>query len=399
MDEGYLRYVPAEEAEAAVSKYLEEKREQEEDTEFEEVVRNLSNEEFFGDGPLKLSAVRDEDAEAEAWDLHGQKWAETPPPPPPVVAWKFSNEVSGVLHEGRRYLVVGEASAGKSLLSLLGVLEVAVAGGIAVYLDWDNGPKSAHSRLAKTEVITKHPEALSRIYYKAMAGDLFENQTVPVPKEARLIVIDAVSSSMGTERLNENEASDFTTWWVRVVEPLREQAPDATIVLLDHPGHEGDRARGSSSKRGRVDGELSLKGTKGTRRLVVRKDRENDWPVPVGGTLATVELLADPTRFVLARERGYETPGEFRPTRLMEQVSLFLETEGSSSRRRIRAGVTGKGTSIDKAVAQLIEEGYVEEAEDGRQARVVQPYRESTDPLLRPNLDPGRLTKQVEVVA
>jgi hypothetical protein len=73
--------------------------------------------------------------------------------------------------------------------------------------------------------------------------------------------------------------------------------------------------------------------------------------------------------------------GEFRPTELMTKVSRFLERreEEPQSRNQIEEARLGKAEYVRKAIDVLIEEGFAEEFDGPRKARLVQLKRPFSD--------------------
>ena len=68
---------------------------------------------------------------------------------------------------------------------------------------------------------------------------------------------------------------------------------------------------------------------------------------------------------------------KFRPTGLMEKVSMFVEENPGATYKLIKAMVKGKAEYRDQALAVLIAEGYVEMRRNGqsKEHHGLRPYR------------------------
>jgi|tagenome__1003787_1003787.scaffolds.fasta_scaffold20980365_1 hypothetical protein len=331
--------------------------------------------------------------------LTGEGWRSEPPPPPPAVAMRL-DEGGAVLRENRTYLLTGEAGLGKSLLLLGAAVEVANAGRAAVFLDWEDSRRTALVRVRALRIgVTERAlsdDGAARLFYACTVG---ETALPPLPEDCALVVVDSVSRVMGAMGLDENSASDFLRFVTGIVEPLREAAPDAALVLIDHPGHaDPKRARGTSAKRPVVDVELTLTVGGTHRRLVLRKDRHADYTVPVGGTVADVFVhRGDETSALHYRQSvaTFTDDGALRMTGLMEKVSRYLERQAAPvSKRSVVEHVTGRERYLSHAVQTLAAEGYVEATPGPNRAQLLvsrMPYREATDRKVDAQVPPETL--------
>lgn len=328
--------------------------------------------------------------------LTGEGWRSEPPPPPPAVAMHL-DEGGAVLRENRTYLLTGEAGLGKSFLMLGAAVEVANAGRAAVFLDWEDSRRTALVRVRALRVgVTERglsDDGTAHLFYACTVGD---TTLPPLPNDSALVVVDSVSRVMGAMGLDENSATDFLRFVTGIVEPLREAAPDAALVLIDHPGHaDPKRARGTSAKRPVVDVELTLTMSAAHRRLVLRKDRHADYTVPVGGAVADVYVhRGEETSALHYRESvaTFTEDGALRMTVLMEKVSRYLERQGAPvSKRSVVEHVTGRERNLSRAMDTLAAEGYVEATPGPNRAQLLdslKPYREATDPKAHARVSP-----------
>ena len=314
--------------------------------------------------------------------------ADLPPKPEPL-AWSV-DEGGAVLHEGRRYLVVGEPGIGKSLLGLAACVEVALGGRPAVYLDWEDSARTYMLRarhllttLAERGIPTD-PEVVSYLYYRAMQGEALNPERVIIPEGCVLVVIDSLSLAMGGD---ENAAEDFQRFHA-AAEAVR---GDAALLVLDHPGH-GDptRGRGTSAKRPAFDVDLTLKRDGGFLRFVLRKDRHADYDLPVGAIVAQPSIARAEDDCVRVGMRASDMPtnadGSKRYTGWMRKVSRHLTSMAEPvTARQLRDALKGGNDAAsprEKAIRTLVAEGYVEVGEGSRGVstyRLVRPYSEGQD--------------------
>jgi hypothetical protein len=128
------------------------------------------------------------------------------------------------------------------------------------------------------------------------------------------------------------------------------------------------------------------RGKTGKASITVHKDRHGHLP---RGKCAEVELASDAdTGSVTWQIRFTDGPsnpmGAFRPTVLMERVSIYLETcTAPVSRNTVLGDVHGKDTAVRQAMDRLIEEGHVAPESGPRNAqllRSIRPFREADAP-------------------
>jgi hypothetical protein len=122
-------------------------------------------------------------------------------------------------------------------------------------------------------------------------------------------------------------------------------------------------------------------------RVITHKDRPGHLSRP---RAAELELTSDPENgrvtwaFRQPREAD-DDAGGFRPTRLMEKVSRFVEAhvpEETPSRKAVEEAVTGKATFVRQAMDVLLAEDFIAEEPGPRNARLLRslkPYRAADD--------------------
>jgi hypothetical protein len=111
----------------------------------------------------------------------------------------------------------------------------------------------------------------------------------------------------------------------------------------------------------------------GKSRVVTAKDRPGYHNRPSLGVFelwttdaGLVESLVVPASPDAAAAAG----AGFRPTALMERVSVYVEGVPDQSRSRVAEDVTGKAAGIRSAIDELVREGYVSQTPDGKAQRL-----------------------------
>jgi hypothetical protein len=214
------------------------------------------------------------------------------------------------------------------------------------------------------------------------------------PPRPSLVIIDAFTGALELHRLDPNSGVEVERFYRTVVSPL--QAHGAAVVILDHVPKNKD-ARGkfsiaSERKLGGADVHLGFeivrpfgRGRNGLAKIVTHKDRPGHLPRPKA---AELELSSNPeTGLVTWDIRPADDAAEepFRPTRLMEKVSLYVAAhvdEEPPSRNAVEEHVTGKRDFVRQAINVLVGEKYLAEEEGPRNARLLRslkPYREAND--------------------
>jgi hypothetical protein len=193
----------------------------------------------------------------------------------------------GVLLEGGIHIIYADAGHGKTMLALWLMKNRIEDGENVLYFDNENGHRVIRERLLDLGV---DADAVDRhLHYYAFA-DLQVNPVGRRKFEAALdetafalIVYDSLVTFLSAAGLSENESTDFDKWCRCYVDPAKSSG--VTTLLLDHPGHDGNRPRGTSRKLQEVDLVWRLikrkdfdRQTVGEIRLDKKKDRESWMP-------------------------------------------------------------------------------------------------------------------------
>jgi hypothetical protein len=317
---------------------------------------------------------------------------ETPPAEP---------SIAGLCYPGLRHHISGEPESLKTWLVLVLCTGELQAGNTVVYIDLENGAQAI----------------LARLRDLGLADELIQNQFVYIgPREPigtpgvrddldrmlavlepTLVVVDSMAGALALHDQDPNSARDVEKFAQAVIEPLRSQG--AAVMTLDHvPKNRDNRGRfatGSERKIGVTDVHLGIetlqvfgRGRSGRAKIVVHKDRHGWLPRPKA---AELELVSDPDshrityEILLGDDADECSAAQFRPTTLMERVSIYVEgVDEPVSRNLVESAVKGKREYVRLALDVLRIEGYVHEEHGPRGARLVsalRPFRESQDDL------------------
>jgi len=278
---------------------------------------------------------------------------------------------------------------------VLCVLEI-LAGRVVLWLDFEMGRRIMYERLS----------ALGLTDDQITGGFLYLEPTEPLTANLRpdfelllavhkpsIAVIDSSTPALEMHGFDPNIGRDIEGFQRALIRPLRECG--AAILQIDHLVKAKDtRGRftvGSERKLGVADVHLSFqtfapfgRGKTGKASITVLKDRLGHLP---RGKCAELVLVSSPESERITWEirwtEGESDPmGGFRPTFLMERVSVHLEhCADLVSRNTVLDAVKGKDAAVRQAMDVLIHEGYVEAERGPRNAQLLRshkPYRDET---------------------
>jgi hypothetical protein len=338
------------------------------------------------------AGVRVEDipfGEPHSWQPSSLIARASDPPEPPTIG--------GLLYPAKRTLLSGETESLKTWTLLILAKAELDAGYPVAWADLDAmGPGEILARLRALgvcdEVIASH-----FLYYEPserLVGDLLVEVCGEIASRGiRLFVVDAFNGILNLHGLDPGSTSDIETFWREIATPITEAG--AAPALLDHVTKNADSrgkyAYGSERKASgaivhigfQVVGEPLKRGGTGKTLMRTHKDRPGFLPRPVIGRLA---LDSDGVYVSYVLEEDRRTSGDaFRPTTLMERVSIRLEGEVEARTQTwVEQNVTGKKPALRKALSVLADEGYVarEETKRGHYFTSLRPYRQADDTVL-----------------
>lgn len=297
-----------------------------------------------------------------------------------------------VFYPGKVNGIAGGSGDGKSFVALRAAADELVAGQFVVFVDLEDDLPSVASRLlalgVPADVIVSH---FTYVSPDEPYGTDAQAHLEEVVDELRptLVVIDSTGEALAADGANPNDDDDVARWFRRLPRALARFG--AAVVVIDHMPHDADGRLspiGSQRKRAAIGGVQIIttlarpfsREQAGMVKLICGKDRNGNFRR--GEVVAEVHVTpdADAGTITLTVEAPAAGDGaSFRPTVLMEKVSRHLEDAADPlTRNAIRAEVRGNKEAIVKALAVLVEEGYVERTQSGQahHHRSVKPYRE-----------------------
>jgi hypothetical protein len=315
----------------------------------------------------------------------------TLPDEPPVQPTLGKNGV-GLLYPGKRHVFSGPPESAKTIAAYALSIQVIRDGGNVILIDFEMGGYDARRRLYDLGATT---DELRQLHYIAPNDPATTDRIQRlIDLQPRLVTIDAAAGAYDLEGLDDNKRQDVeklsrlyvTAFW---------KAGIATL-FVDHvvknSEQRGNYAIGSERKLGGADAHIGFetiqpisRGTKGLYKIIVRKDR--------GGYLkhghyATLDLSSDPDTHAITwqfkpAENETADAGYFRPTHLMEKVSVWLELQTEpATRAEVVDGLGGRKAFILKAITALVQESYAVETDGPQRSKLIstlRPYREADD--------------------
>jgi len=185
-----------------------------------------------------------------------------------------------VLARGRGHAIYAKHGTGKSLFTLWMAKEIVAAGHVVIYVDYEMSEDDLYERL--TDMGCDDPEALARLRYLLLPSlaplntpegaaelmRLVDDERERWPRRQLVVVIDTISRAVRGE---ENSNDTIQGFYRETGLALKKRG--VTWLRLDHAGHEGNRARGASSKGDDVDVVWRLSATDAGVRLDRDKGR------------------------------------------------------------------------------------------------------------------------------
>lgn len=285
-------------------------------------------------------------------------------------------------------LVTAKAGAGKTMLALAIAHPLVKAGLTVAYLDQENGPDVLKERAV---ALGFSNDDLTRLAYFPYpnAGNRELEALVGAIEAVRpaLVVFDAKANFLAAAQYEEDSAHDNTTWHRTVIQPLL--AAGAAVLELDHTGHKGDRARGSSAKAAVAEAEWLMSADrqfdpKNTATVTLKrglKNRRGELPQEVsitmggdgkGGFLFTpsvVDGLASNDEARIQRRR------RMQEAILKHVLDHWATHQTGLSMRQLTELVTGEAAEVRRVAKEMSESlGFPVEIVPGlRNANLLQP--------------------------
>jgi hypothetical protein len=294
----------------------------------------------------------------------------------------------GILVRGRRHLIAAPAKSGKSLTTLVHMVNMVLAGATVIVLDRENGQWLYASRLqaileAWGEDSGLRKQIQQRFHYVEFPQledtDGPELATWAKDIGADLVVFDSQRMFLTDLGLNEDDADDYADFMATAIDPLFEV--EIATLILDNTGHSNDgRSRGTSAKRDlnellfTLSVEHEFSGSqKGRAKLALapgssRLGNQGEWTMAIGGG-------------EYGRWQQLPTPGasQLESKQSGEAEKLILgyvrKNPGCSPSKAIKnCKAKGVGTDgLEKAVRVLIASGRLTQRKEGHARRLYIP--------------------------
>lgn len=298
-----------------------------------------------------------------------------------------------MLYRGRMNEQHGEPGIGKSNVALLFAMLEMNAGNDVLFIDPEDTLRGLCLRFAALGA--DRATTLKHLHYINPKVDFFwKLQLWAVIKKPSLVVVDGLAACLSAAGFDEDHAKDVLQFSANYLRPFLWS--DAAVLITDHVTKSketrGRHSRGSGAKLGEWDGavyEIELikaytPTEAGGLRMKVCKDR-NGGVGKIGDTALEIHFSPDGQgktnhRFALPSK-------EFSPTRCMEAVSRYLETNPKAAMKDVR-GIGGfKHKVIDDACALLEAEGFLKIDRQGsgksNRYQVLKPFREANGSTLQ----------------
>lgn len=300
--------------------------------------------------------------------------------------------ISGLVYPGRRHVFSGEPETLKTWAADALCAEQIRSGAEVVYVDFEMG---VHAQAGRMRALGLSDEELRRFLYmtpnEALTDVLPSVETFLEFVRPPLVVIDAFTGVLAANNVDENSNVEVENFYQAAITPI--QRHGAAVVLIDHVTKDKEK-RGrysiaSSRKLGATDVHLGFelvrpfsRGHTGLAKIRTHKDRPGTLMRPYAGEIeltSSGETVSWQIR-VAADEDTYH---RFRPTVLMERVSMFVSAcVELPSVNAVEEAVRGKKEYIREAIECLVADGYLVEEEGARNARLlrsVTPFRDSEE--------------------
>jgi hypothetical protein len=295
------------------------------------------------------------------------------PPEPTMLA---RNDGACMIYPGKAHVFFGEKESLKTWLAIITVAQVLVAGYEVLYIDFEDNETTLVERLMALGV-TKE-QILAALTYIRPDEPLGDDEAQKMAKltaahHFALAVIDGVTEAMVLHDMDINDNTDSAAFQHLLARQLTDRG--TAVVSIDHTSptstRREDKPIGAQHKQTGIDGAAyyfdaktplarALQGepVTGITRIQVTKDR----PGGVRGRsqnqkiFGELVLTAYPDGHLDYEIRPMTPSANWRPTVIMERISIYVENHDGANTKAIRRDVEGRGEWIDKGLAALIPE-------------------------------------------
>jgi hypothetical protein len=297
----------------------------------------------------------------------------------PAPAMLLRTDGIGLLYRGKLHAFNAEPESCKGWLALWACSEQITAGQHVVYIDFEDEPATAVSRLL---ALGLGAEAIVERFHYVRPDEPFDQLARETIKPLlalgpALVVIDGLTEALTLDAVELKDNGAIARWYRNL--PRHISGVGAAVLMLDHVTKDregrGRFALGAQHKLAGIDVAFALevctpfgREMTGHVKLGVTKDRPGHLRRhAVGKRIADVTVTSTEDGTVTIAVDAPETHnGAFRPTVLMGRVHEAIAATPGISKNAIRASVQGKNEAKDLALELLVGEGYVEVRREGQ---------------------------------
>ena len=343
------------------------------------------------------------DGEGNAEDPLGSSWAPTDigatvdgllagtivRPAPTVLA---RTDGQALMYPGKVNGIAGMSGDAKSMIAQYASAQELERGETVVYVDLEDDAASVVSRLLAMGV---DPDTIAERFIYITPDEPYGPdarvmlETLVTDLSPSLVVLDSTGESLALDGAKPNDDDDVARWFRRLPTALARLGP--AVVVIDHMAKADDGSLspiGSQRKRAAIGGAQYItaqvrpfsREQAGMVKLTCGKDRAGTYRR--GQVVAEVTVTPNPEADTIDLDVAAPEAGDgdtFRPTHLMQRVSRHVEEAGLPlTRNAVLKEVAGNTTALGKALAVLVEEGYIARTQAGQAHHHghVKPYRE-----------------------
>lgn len=168
---------------------------------------------------------------------------------PERLKWLFEPLVA----EAKSTLLAGDEGSGKSMVALAIIVALVRQGIHCAYLDEELGSEEVAARFIDLGLFVD--EVSTYVHYAYELSPTFKDVGRLVAwvqkHDIRLVVFDSASDFYVSAEVNENANSEIAKWYKKFANHLR--AFGVASIVIEHTGHDGDRARGARAKGQKAD--------------------------------------------------------------------------------------------------------------------------------------------------
>lgn len=358
--------------------------------------------------PLSLAAVPNGDEQPDTEQTHTETWdpIDLGPyltgeytPPQPTLGTRTDGK--GLFYPGRTHSLAGPPESGKTWIGLHAAAQQISDGHNVEFLDFENSPDDIVNKLLLLGV--NADQVAAHVTYvqpdrpiSQPAADRLRDRIVE--NGVHLVIVDGITNVMGIHGLNPNDNADVAKFDMLIPRALADLGP--CVITIDHtaknPQEHNRFAIGAQHKLGSITGAAYLidinrsqpfaPGRHGQATITISKDRPGAVRAahPTRAGIFHLDGTGDTPQAWLEPPEEQPADGEpFRPTVLMERVSLLLEKVGDPlTGNTIVKEVTGKTKHVRTALQRLVDEQFVVAEAGPKQAvlhKSVRPFREADD--------------------